>query len=67
MPSRIDPQALRRVAADLRDFAVTETRAAELALEVARVNDAARAEGAKNDFNAQPTDYAVTLAGLAKR
>lgn len=67
MPKKIDPQALRRIAADLRDFAVSEERAVQLAREVAGVNDAARAEGAKNDFNAQPTDYAVALAALAKR
>jgi hypothetical protein len=67
VPRKIDPQALRRMAADLRDFKVGDERAAQLAREVARVNDAARAEGAKNDFNAQPTDYAVTLAALAKR
>lgn len=67
MPKPIDPPSLRRIAAQLRELDVTEQRAAELAVEVARVNDAARAEGAKNDFNAQPTAYAVTLARLARR
>lgn len=67
MPKPIDAHALQTIAADLRDFAVPDARAAQLALEVARINDAARAEGAKNDFNAQPTDFAVTLARLAQR
>lgn len=66
MPNPIDPQALQKIAADLRGHAVANERAAQLALEVARINDAARAEGAKNDFNAQPTDFAVALAQLAK-
>lgn len=67
MPKIIDAQAVRRIASDLRDFQVTEERAAQLAAEIARVNEAARAEGAKNDFNDEPSRYAVTLAALAKR
>ena len=67
MPKNIDPQAVRRLASQLRDLEVTEERAAQLAVEMARVNEAARAEGAKNDFNDQPTSFAVTLAALAKR
>lgn len=67
MPKPIDATTLKTIAADLRDFTVTDTRAAQLALEVARVNDAARREGALNDFNCQPSDFAVALAKLAKR
>jgi hypothetical protein len=67
MPNNIDPQAVRRLAAQLRGLEVTEARAAQLAVEIARVNEAARAEGAKNDLNDQPTSFAVTLAALAKR
>lgn len=67
MPKSIDATALQRIAADLRGYAVSAERAAQIALEVARVNDAARAEGARNDFNAQPSDFAVTLAALAKK
>lgn len=67
MPKNIDPQAVRRLASQLRGLEVTEERAAQLAIEIARVNEAARAEGAKNDFNDQPTNFAVTLAVLAKR
>jgi hypothetical protein len=67
MPKLIDAQALQKIAGDLRDFPVTDARASSLALEVARVNNAARAEGARNDFNAQPSDFAVTLAALAKK
>ena len=66
MPKTIDPQAVRRLALQLRGLKVTEERAAQLAVDIARVNEAARAEGAKNDFNDQPTSYAVTLAALAK-
>ena len=67
MLKNIDPQAVRRLAAQLRGLEVTEERAVQLAVEFARVNEAARAEGAKNDFNDQPTRFAVTLAALAKR
>lgn len=55
------------LAAQLRSLAVSDERAAQLAVEIARVNDAARAEGAKNDFNDQPTGFAVTLEQLSKR
>jgi len=67
MLKKIDPQAVRRLALQLRGLAVTEERAAQLAVEIARVNEAARAEGAKNDFNDQPASFAVTLGKLAKR
>lgn len=67
MSKNIDPQAVRRLAAQLRGLEVSEERAAQLAVDIARVNEAARAEGAKNDFNDQPTRFAVTLAALAKR
>jgi len=67
MPKRIDPQALKIIAADVRDLRVSDDRAAQLAQDVARINDAARAEGAKNDFNAQPSNFALTLANLARK
>lgn len=67
MLKNIDPQAVRRLAMQLRGLAVSEERAAQLAIEIARVNTAARAEGARNDFNDQPTGYAVALAALARR
>lgn len=63
----IDAETVRRLASDLRDLEITDERAAQLATEVARVNEAARAEGAKNDFNDEPSRYAVTLTALAKR
>lgn len=66
MPNPIDPQALQKIAADLRGHAVTDERAAQLALDVARINDAARAEGAQNDFNAQPSDFALALVRLSE-
>ncbi len=64
---KIDPQAVRRLALQLRGLAVSEERAAQLAVEIACVNAAARAAGGSNDFNDQPTGYAVALAALAKR
>ena len=66
MPKNIDPQAVRRLGAQLRGLKVSAERAAQLAVEIARVNEAARAEGTKNYFNDQPTSFAVTLATLAK-
>lgn len=66
MPKKIDADAVRRLGSQLRGLNVSAERAAQLALEMARVNDAARAEGAKNDFNDQPADFAITLAALAK-
>jgi hypothetical protein len=66
MPKKIDADAVRRLSSQLRGLNVSAERAAQLALEMARVNDAARAEGAKNDFNDQPTGFAMTLAALAK-
>jgi hypothetical protein len=67
MPKPIDAQTLKAMAGNLRDPAITDARASQLALDVARVNNAARAEGARNDFNAQPSDFAVALAALAKK
>lgn len=65
MSQPVNAAALQTIAADLRGYAVSDERAAQIAQEVARVNNAARAEGARNEFNAQPTDFAVTLARLA--
>ena len=43
MPRNIDPQAVRQLGAQLRGLKVTAERAAQLAVEIARVNAAARA------------------------
>jgi hypothetical protein len=67
MTSSIDTRALQHIAREFRDFTFSDARAPALAQEVARVNDAARTEGARNGFNAQPTDFAVALAALAKK
>lgn len=67
MPTTIDSKAVKILAAQLRSHTVNDERAAQLAVEIARVNDAARAEGARNDFNDQPTGFAVTLEQLSKR
>jgi hypothetical protein len=65
MPKSIDARAVRRLLAQLRGHAVTEKRAAQLAPDIARVNAAARAEGAKNDFNDEPSRFGITLTKLA--
>lgn len=67
MPTSIDPDAVKTLARQLRSHAVSSERAAQLAVEIARINDAARAEGAKNDFNDQPSGFAITLERLSKR
>lgn len=63
----IKPDALRDTLAALRDYKVKPARAEQLAREVERVNDAARAEAVRSDFNAQPTDFAVALDRLSRR
>ncbi|MPZ42749.1 MAG: hypothetical protein GEV05_04940 [Betaproteobacteria bacterium] len=68
MPQKtVDAPAVRRLLAQLRGHAVTEERAEQLALDIAQVNEAARAEGAKNDFNDEPSRFGVTLTRLATR
>ena len=67
MPQTVDAPAVRRLLAQLRGHAVSEERAAQLAQDIARVNEAARAEGAKNDFNDEPSRFGVTLTRLAAR
>ena len=64
MPNRITPELIRLMAAQLRSLEISEERASQLATEVARVNDAARAAAADNGFNDEPSRYAVTLAKL---
>ena len=64
MQDGITAELIGLMAAQLRGLEVDEARAAQLAVEVARVNDAARAAAARNDFNDEPSRYAVTLAAL---
>ena len=52
------------MASQLRGLEVSEERAAQLANEVTRVNDAARAAAADNGLNDEPSRYAATLAAL---
>ena len=63
---KITPDLIRLMASRLRGLDVTEERASQLANEVARVNDAARAAGTGNDLNDEPSRYALTLAGLKR-
>jgi hypothetical protein len=64
LQKKITPELIRLMAAQLRGLEVSEARAAQLANEVARVNDAARAAAADNAFNDEPSRYAATLAAL---
>ena len=64
MQNKITPELIRLMAAQLCGLEVTAQRAAQLAIEVARVNDAARTAAADNDLNDEPSRYAVTLAAL---
>lgn len=66
MATKISPQLIKLAAAQLRGLKVSETRAKELALEVARINDAARAAAGNNAFNDEPSRYAVQLSALKK-
>ena len=66
MPTKISPQLIKLMAAQLRGQKVSGSRASELALEVARVNDAARAAAAGNSFNDEPSRYPVQLSALRK-
>ena len=63
---KISSELIRLMATRLRGLEISEERAAQLANEVARVNDAALAAAADNDFNDEPSRYAATLAGLRK-
>jgi hypothetical protein len=63
---KITPELIRLMASRLRGLEVSEERAVQLANEVARVNDAALAAAAGNDFNDEPSRYAVTLASLKR-
>lgn len=66
MSEKVSPELIRLMAVQLRGLKIREARAAQLAVEVARVNDAARAAAAHNDFNDEPGRYGVVLADLAK-
>ena len=67
MQNEITTELIRLMAQQLRGLEVSEERAAQLAKEVARVNDAARAAAADNGFNDEPSRYAVMLAALKSR
>ena len=64
MQNEITPELIKLMAAQLRGLEVSDERASQLAIEVARVNDAARAAAVDNAFNDEPSRYAVTLAQL---
>jgi hypothetical protein len=64
LQKKITPELIRLMAAQLRGLDVSEERAAQLANDVARVNDAARAAAADNGFNDEPSRYAAALAAL---
>ena len=66
MSKKISPQLIKLMATQLRGLKVSDSRAKELAVEVARVNDAARAAAADNSFNDEPSRYPAQLSALSK-
>ena len=66
MPTKISPELIKLMAAQLRGQKFGAARAQELAIEVARVNDAAREAAAGNSFNDEPSRYPVQLSALRK-
>ena len=67
MPTKISAELIRLMAAQMRGVKVTPSRAQELAIEVARVNEAALAAAAGNAFNDEPSRYSAQLSALRKR
>jgi hypothetical protein len=67
MSKSVDAQAVRRLTAQLFRVRLSQKRAAQISDELARLNEAAGVEGNRNDFNDQPMNFALVLAGLAKR
>lgn len=67
MRKSVDPAAVRRLTGQLRGIRLSQKRAEQIAAELARMNAAARLEGGLNDFNDQPMNFEVVLAGLAER
>ena len=67
MRQRVEPAAVRLLVAQLGGIRLSQKRAEQIALELGRMNAAARLEGGSNDFNDQPMDFPVALAALAKR
>jgi hypothetical protein len=65
--TKSNPQLIKLMAAQLRGLRVSNVRARQLAVEVARVNDAARAAAVNNAFNDEPSRYPVQLSVLKKR
>jgi hypothetical protein len=63
---KITPELIRLMAAQLRGLDVSRERAAELANEVARVNDAARAAADHSGLNDEPSRFAATMNALKR-
>jgi hypothetical protein len=69
MKTKITAEFIVESATQLHGFDVTEARAAEIAREVDRINDAVLAAEPAGDFNDAPSDFTRVLAQLksAKR
>ena len=64
MKTKITGEFIRLCALQINDFKVSEARAAEIARDVERVNNAALAIAAAGDFNDAPSDFTRALAQL---
>jgi hypothetical protein len=67
MSGKVTPALIREHGAQLRRLALDEKRAAEVAEEVARLNDAVIDAAARRlDFNDDPGSFAALLAAAAQ-
>lgn len=67
MSARVTPELIREQGAQLRRLSLDEKRAAELAEEVARLNDAVmNAADQRLDFNDDPNRFAALLNSAAQ-
>jgi hypothetical protein len=67
MSARVTPELIREQGAQLRRLSLDDKRAAELAEEVARLNDAVmNAADQRLDFNDDPNRFAALLNSAAQ-
>ena len=61
----VDSNVIQVIGADLQDVRLSDARAAELAVEVGRLNAAVLREGSMLRFVDEPAHFARTLDGVA--
>ncbi len=64
MKRKVTPDLIQASARQLRLMRVTRSRAQALAPEIERLNNAALEAATHNDFNDEPSSFALTLARL---